>query len=481
MDNKREVEEYNRNSLKAGVWCVIAEILVRGVSFFSTPIYTRILPKAVFGNVKVFESWIYLLIPVISLSLYSSIERAKLDFKKQYDAYISSIVTLHLILFMVVGAVSFIWKNNVKELFSFSECMIWIALVYGFFYACILCFQKRERQFFYYKSNVAVSFFSVVPPIAISTWLLLRYKDVASEEQLTDLRIIGFYLPIIILGVIIVGILYYRGKMFVNLEYWKYGIRYSVPLIVYTVSTQILYQSDKIMIQRLRGEDLAAIYSLAATIVYIIDILSNAIQGSWVPWLFEKLNVRSYKEVHRIWVILTLGMGMLSWGIVMIAPELVYFMGGKGYEEARWLMGSMLSAAVFQFIMLSFVSVEKFYKKTVYSGQAGMLVALLNIALNYICIKRFGYQAAAYTTAISYFAAILLHYFYAKKYVEKGVVPIRKLLMICVGLWGMNMVSMLSYPLPLWQRFGILLMAVGVIFAVAGKQIRMILQLGLKS
>lgn len=481
MDDKRKLEEYNRNSLKAGIWCVITEILVRGVSFFSTPIYTRLLPQAVFGNVKVFESWVYLLIPIISLSLYNSVERAKLDFKRHYDAYISSIATLQLILFVIAGTISFIWKNSVKRLFSFSECMLWIALVYGFFYVCILCFQKRERQFFYYKSNIVISFFSVIPPITISTWLLLRYRDIASENQLTDLRIIGFYLPIIILGIIVVGILYYRGRTLVNLEYWGYGIRYSVPLIMYTVSTQILYQSDKIMIQRLRGGDLAAIYSLATTIVYIIDILSNAIQGSWVPWLFEKLNVGSHKEVRRIWITLTLGMGMLSWGIVMIAPELVYFMGGKGYEEARWLMGSMLSAAVFQFVMLSFVSVEKFYKKTVYSGQAGMLIALLNVVLNYICINQFGYQAAAYTTAISYFAAILLHYLYTKKYVENGVVPIRKLLMICVGLWGLNIVSMLSYPLPLWGRCGILLMVLGAILIVAKKQIRMILQLILKS
>lgn len=459
-------------ALKAGFWCVVAEILVRGISFFSTPIYTRILPKAVFGNVKVFESWIYILVPVISLSLYQSVERAKLDFREKYDAYISSIVTLQFILFTIAGVISFIWKEWIKGLFSFSECMLWIAIAYGFSYACILCMQKRERQFYHYKSNVMISVFTVVPPVALSTLLLLKAGGSMSEVQLTDIRIAGFYAPIILLGLVIAGVIYSRGRTLVNFEYWKYGIQYSVPLIVYTVSAQILYQSDKIMIQRISGEDVAAIYSLATTIVYIADILSNAIQGAWIPWLFAKLNDKSTDEVRRTWILLTTGMSLLSWSIVMVSPELVSFMGGNGYEDAIWLMGSMLSAAVFQFVMLSFVSVEKFYKKTGYSGQAGLIVALINIALNYICIKQFGYQAAAYTTAVSYFTAILIHYRYTKRYAEKDAVPMSALIIICVSGWVMNMLSMILYHRSILERWTVLSVVIGLLLATGRKQIK---------
>lgn len=481
IENAKRQKTYNQNPLKAGIWCVVAEILVRGVSFFSTPIYTRILPRSAFGSVKVFESWIYILIPIISLSLYQSVERARLDFEKEYDAYISSIAMLQFLLFVGVGSIAFLWKDRIKALLSFTDCMLWIALVYGFFYVCILCFQKRERQFFYYKSNIAISFFSVVPPIVISSVLLLKYRNVASDAQMIDIRIAGFYFPIIVLGFIIAVILYSRGKTLVNLTYWRYGIGYSVPLILYTVSTQVLYQSDKIMIQKIHGEGLAAIYALATTIVYIIDILSNAVQGSWVPWLFAKLRVGAYKEVRKSWVILTLGMGALSWGLVMISPELVQFMGGTGYEEARWLMGSMLSAAVFQFVMLSFVSVEKFYKKTVYSGEAGLAVALINIALNYVCMKQFGYQAAAYTTAASYLLAVGIHYLYAKKYVQKGVIPIRTLVVACLGLWLLNMFSMASYLATTWIRWGILLVALAFLLVAMRKEIGMILRMVLRA
>ena len=139
-------KQYNQKALKSGFWYVFSEILVRGVSFFATPIYTRILPTAVFGNVRIFESWILILVPIISLSLYNSVERAKLDFREKYDAYISSIVTLTLILFASITLVFVIWKDTIKECFSFSESMFWIFPMYGCAFVCILCMQNEREK-----------------------------------------------------------------------------------------------------------------------------------------------------------------------------------------------------------------------------------------------------------------------------------------------------------------------------------------------
>ena len=463
-------KQYNQKALKSGFWYVFSEILVRGVSFFATPIYTRILPTAVFGNVRIFESWILILVPIISLSLYNSVERAKLDFREKYDAYISSIVTLTLILFASITLVFVIWKDTIKECFSFSESMFWIFPMYGCAFVCILCMQKRERQMLNYKSNILISFLSVLPSVILSITFLMLWKEKATDSMLTDIRILGFYIPLILLGVGVIVIIFLRGRTFVNLSYWRYGVAYSMPLIIYAVSVQVLYQSDKIMIQRMRGDALAGIYSLATTVVYIIDILSNALHGAWTPWLFEKLNRGEIKEVWRVWWILLIGMAVLSWGIVLFAPEAVWFLGGPKYKDAKWLLGSMLSAGVFQFVMLLFVALEKFYKKTRYSGWAGLISAGINISLNGICIYKFGYRAAAYTTAFSYLAAVVIHYLLIRRYMGKGNIPMNKMLLFCLGIWVVNMFSMFSYYAPIYIRIcGISLLLLFFGFFTKGK------------
>ncbi len=484
QQGKKEASDnqYNKKALKSGFWYVFSEILVRGVSFFATPVYTRILPTAVFGSVRIFESWNLILVPIISLNLYNSVERAKLDFKEKYDAYISSIVTLTLLLFATIILILVPWKEYVKEVLSFSESMFWIFPFYGCAYACTLCLQKRERQMLNYKSNILISFLSVIPSVVISLGLLLLWKNSVSDAVLLDIRVLGFYIPLIILGIGVIAIVFFRGRTFVNFVYWKYGIIYTLPLIVYSVSAQVLYQSDKIMIQKICGESLAGIYSLATTVVYIIDILSNALYGAWTPWMFEKLNNKKEKEVWKVWWVLFISMTVLSWGLVMFSPEIIWILGGKKYAEAKWLLGSMLSAGIFQFVMLLFVALEKFHKKTRYSGWAGIISAGINIGLNWLCIQHFGYRAAAYTTAISYLLAIIIHYILIKNHIGKKSVSIRKLLLLCLLLWAINILSMLFYYVSPYIRISILVfILVSMCLAAKNKIILLIKQKGKKS
>lgn len=470
LDDRDMENQYNERSLKAGIWYVLSEIFVRGASFFATPIYTRLLPTEVFGNVRVFESWILILVPVISLSLFNSVERAKLDFGKKYDAYISSIVTLMLLMFAGTAIALCIWREKIQHILSFSDSMFLILIPYGFSYVCILCMQKRERQLLHYKSNALLSFLTVLPSVVISIVLLICYGNQAQEDVLTDLRILGFYVPLIILGMGVMVVIYYRGRTLVNIEYWRYGVQYSIPLIIYAVSAQVLYQSDKIMIQTICGKSQAGIYSLATTIVYIIDVLSNALQGAWIPWLFEKLDKRNIREIQKVWIWMFLGLSIMSWGVVMIAPELVWFLGGNNYDDAKWLLGSMLSAGVFQFTMMLFVALEKFYKKTEYSGVAGVLSAVINIGLNVVFINCFGYQAAAYTTAFSYLVSVVIHYVLIRRYVSQNI-PIQILFMICMSIWMINIASMMLYALPWWIRLGLLSSSIMLIGYLMRKKI----------
>ena len=42
----------NRLALKAGLFYVICELFVRGITFITTPIYTRLLSTAQYGEVE---------------------------------------------------------------------------------------------------------------------------------------------------------------------------------------------------------------------------------------------------------------------------------------------------------------------------------------------------------------------------------------------------------------------------------------------
>lgn len=55
------------------------------------------------------------------------------------------------------------------------------------------------------------------------------------------------------------------------------------------------------------------------------------------------------------------------------------------------------------------------HKKTVYLRNVALVAAIVNIALNFIFMRRFGYMTAAYTTLAGYVLYVFLIYIYSKK------------------------------------------------------------------
>ena len=69
----------------------------------------------------------------------------------------------------------------------------------------------------------------------------------------------------------------------------------------------------------------------------------------------------------------------------------------------------------FQIMYIFFYDIEYYYKKNKQIACFSVIASIINIVLNYIFIKKFGYIAAAYTTFISYLILLVLHYFGMKR------------------------------------------------------------------
>ena len=78
MPKKQEGNKsLNRLALRAGLFYVISQLFVRGITFLTTPVFTRLLSNEQYNQVQIFESWLLLFAPVMSLCLWRSVERAK--------------------------------------------------------------------------------------------------------------------------------------------------------------------------------------------------------------------------------------------------------------------------------------------------------------------------------------------------------------------------------------------------------------------
>jgi O-antigen/teichoic acid export membrane protein len=231
----------------------------------------------------------------------------------------------------------------------------------------------------------------------------------------------------------------------VNLQYWKYACRFSIPLIPEVLSIQIMNQADKLMVTHMVGEISGSILSLATTVSYIIWILEDSVWNAWLPWMYEKIARDEGHDIERYWSVLMHAFGIISWLLVLFAPEIILILGSKKYEAAIYLIAPMVTGTLFRFYSYSYTAIQNYYKKTGFVAMSTVSVMVLNVILNYVCIRLFGYRAAAYTTAFSYLVLMCMQAIMEKRLTGEQLIPLRRTLRISISYFVLCMLTMLLF------------------------------------
>lgn len=463
-DKKISSNSLNKIALKAGVFYIFAQLFIRGISFLTTPLYTRLLTTAQYGQIKVYESWLLIAVPVMSLCLWKSVDRAKYDLDEQgYNAYVSSNHTLSYISIGICFLVCLVFKDQVEAFCHMDDVMFYVGFGYVFAYSSILFMQRREKQMMRYKASTLITLLTVVPATVISLAWMYWGKQNGMQQELVHYRVISFYGIHIVGGIVVIVLLTLQGRKLVAKEFWKYGLLYSLPLIPEAISIQIMNQADKIMVQNMVSDEASGLIGLGTTVSFIIWILEDSVWNAWQPWLFEKISRRETKDVQEPWKVLMHGFGLISWCIVMLAPEIVLILGGSRYYSVIWLVTPMVTGTLFRFYSYSYTAIQNYHKKTEYVALGTLLAMMINVVLNYFCIRQFGYQAAAYTTAVSYFLLLLLQGWLELRITGQRIIPLGTTVKISLLYFAVNLISMASYLTPWYVRY--LITAAGALLA----------------
>ena len=122
---------------------------------------------------------------------------------------------------------------------------------------------------------------------------------------------------------------------------------------------------------------------------------------------------------------------------------------------------------VFQFIYSLYVNVEQYHKKQGVIAIGTIIAAGTNIILNWICIRKYGYIASAYTTLISYIVLFFVHFMFVRHLKKSYVYDTRFNLCFLSMALGFLVVLDILYKvnwLRLFLIFVLAMTAVGVLF-----------------
>ncbi len=388
--------------VKSGLWYTISNFLTKGILFISTPIFTRILSEEEFGAFSNISSWLNILVIVVTLNVEASLISARYDYEKQIDGYVFSALSLSTVSTIIWAVLFNIFMTPISTFFEIEPTYINCMFVYLLFFPALQLFQTQERFFFRYKSSVAISMLSTFGSCLLSVLLI-----VVMSNKLAG-RVFGHIIPVAIVGLVLYIIIAKKGKK-INFGVWKYAFKICLPYVPHLLSITVLNSTDRIMITKMCGEADNALYSVAYSVAMIVTLLITALNGAFSPWLAERLNKNDFDSIRSvskkyIGIFILFGVGLM-----LIAPEVLYIMGGKEYMSAKAIMIPIALGCMCQFLYTMFVNIEQFYKKTLGMAMASISAALLNYLLNLWLIPKFGYVAAAYTTLVGYLWLLFIH------------------------------------------------------------------------
>ncbi len=459
-------DNLNRRALTSGMFFVIAQLLAKGMTLLATPLYTRIMSQAQYGITRNYESWLMAAYTVMSLCLWRSEDVAKQDFKDEYYEYTSSVHSLSYVSILFFTALCLIFKNPIQQFLEWDDLMFYFCPIYVLTYTSMLYLQRRDKQILKYKLATLSTVLTIIPGTILAILLLLWGKNHGMEQNLVQLKIIGYYIPQFIGGALMAAIIWTQGKTFFNKKYWIYGLKFSIPLIPEAESVQIMNLADKFMVQKLVGAAEAGIFALPQTVSFIISILQDSVWNAWIPWLYEKIARDEVKDVEKPWMTMMHLFGILSWMLVVLAPEEIAVLGkASEYAVSIYLVAPMVTGALFRFYSYGYSAVQNYHKNTKWVAFGTIVTMLLNVVLNYIFIVHINYIAAAYTTLISFAILLLMQGYLEKRITGMVIIPLHKTFLIGVFYTAVNMATMLLYHQPWFIRWALLLaVTVGVLF-----------------
>lgn len=151
------------------------------------------------------------------------------------------------------------------------------------------------------------------------------------------------------------------------------------------------------------------------------------------------------------------GFGILSWFLAALAPEIVAVLGSEEYHMAVFLVAPMVTGTLLRFYSYIYTAIQNYYKKTAYVAAGTIITMVINVVLNYVCIIRFGYMAAAYTTAASYLILLVLQGYLEKRITGKRVISLKKSVIISAVYLALNLMTIELFALQWYIRYGIIL------------------------
>lgn len=390
---------------------ILSTVLLHGSMIFTTPIFSRLLGTDNYGVVSVFNTWaaiIAIVFPAcVSHTIGMSVSEYNENERKRYQ---SSIYYLGLVSFALFSAVCVMFIKPIAFWLHEDEWFVILLLLTALGNYCTEFATRKNIFEFRPHYNLALSLTLLIGYIGLGLPLVYLMKPEINYYG----KIISYAATSLLCSFIVSIGVFKEGKTLYNRKYWEFCMPLCMPLVLQSLSNIVLSQSDRVMLQSLKGNGTAGIYSLAYRFGGVLVSVHSVLNNSWIPFYYNYIregDSEKLKNSARQYLDFCTG---IYCGFLLIYPEIFTVFASSDYWAGIQIMPMLIASFFFVFLYGFSIHYETYYKKTRAMAVITVSAAIINILMNCIMIEWFDIFGAALATAISYFYEFVIHFLYVR-------------------------------------------------------------------
>lgn len=403
----------HKDLIKEGGLYTFFSLLDRLVPFLLLPFIIRIISTEEFGYYSLFLTFESLMTPIITLNIYSSISKHYFDEDIDLKRYNSTILLSLPILCLFFLVILQLIPQNIVNKIGLDNDIIMIAiftscLATAITYTASLLRLKRKPILFG-KFNIGQS---------VLLLLLLLIFSLIQRSY----RMLVYAKATFVVLMFIISIFYLKQKQEFNFQYdfkWlKKALKLSFPTVFFSISAFVFVMSDRLLINHFLGPKEVGYYSAISQLAAVMSVLATSFNAAWMPWLFENLKKNNKKidiSIVKVSYFLIIAFVLMGTIFCFVYPFIAKLVLVKEFYPYISVSYPIIFGLVFQAVYL-IVSPYVFYEgKTKYNALIGIIVAIINVGLNFILIPRFSIWGASYSYLVSWATLAILFFIFSNK------------------------------------------------------------------
>lgn len=333
--------------------------------------------------------------------------------------FIISIVIIIIGIFLIINAGNFFTvstgiegQNQLKIIMIIMIASLAISFP-GSVYGSII---TSYEEFTFLKITGLIS--TILNPIIMIPLLLNGYKAISMSIVALTLNIL----------LILFNCIYVHKVLKIDIKFGRIDFNllkeiscYSGFIFLGAVVDQLYWNTDKIILGIVSGENTVAVYSLGSQIHSYYQQFSWSISNVFFPRVTKMVTEKNlkainlfFKKIGRIQYFLLF---LILSGFFIFGKEFIIWWGGKDYINAYYIALLVILAATIPLIQNMGVHIIQAMNKHAFRSICYIIIAILNAVSSYFLAEKFGGIGCAICTAVSLVLGhgILMNYYYQFK------------------------------------------------------------------